>query len=74
MRALLRDREDNTLIAIEVTEVYYDPDEQTVYLTCESDDTYYIEKVVRVNADSIARELVDKGTADLTEYLACRDD
>lgn len=33
MRALLKDKEDSTLIAIEVTEAIYDPEEHTLTLS-----------------------------------------
>ncbi len=56
MRALLKDKEDSTLIAIEVTEAVYDPEEQILYLR-NADASYQVESIIAVNADAAIREL-----------------
>ena len=72
MRALLKDKEDSTLIAIEVTEAVYDP-EQILYLR-NADASYQVESIIAVNADAAIRELFDRGAVDLTFYPACQED
>ena len=48
MRALLKDKEDSTLIAIEVTEAIYDPEEHILYLR-NADASYQVESIIAVN-------------------------
>lgn len=74
MRALLRDQEDNTLLAIEVTEAYYVPDDQILYMETITGDTYCAGKMIQINADSIVRELYERGAADLTSYSSWLDE
>lgn len=69
MRALLKDKEDSTLIAIEVTEAVYDPEEQILYLR-NADASYQVESIIAVNADTAIRELFDRGAIDLTFYVS----
>ena len=71
MRALLRDAQDQTRIALEVEEVVYDPKDNKLFL-CET--CYAVSKVVRANADSIIEELVIKGYSDLTEFESEQDE
>jgi hypothetical protein len=73
MRALLRDQEDQTLIALEVTEAAYYPDDQDLGLYS-GDTTYMVHKIVKANADSLIRELYDTGKADFTNYPAEHED
>ena len=67
VRALLRDKSDQTLIAIEVTEAVYDPEERTLYLR-NADASYQVERILRINADSAIQELYQKGLVDLTAF------
>ena len=60
MRALLRDAQDQTRIALEVEEVVYDPKDNKLFLYTTSETCYAVSKVVRANADSIIEELVMK--------------
>ena len=69
MRALLRDKSDNTLIVIEVTEACYSPQDNELYLNS-PDNEYCIEGIVQVNADSVFSELFETGKADLSIYKA----
>lgn len=73
MRALLKDKEDRTLIAIEATEAVYDPEEQILYLR-NADASYQVESIIAVNADAAIQELFDRGAVDLTCYPACQED
>ncbi len=73
MRALLKDKADQTLIAVEVTEVVYDPDAAILYLR-NADAGYQVERIVRVNADGALRELYEKGLVDMTEFPAAAED
>lgn len=73
MRALLKDKEDSTLIAIEVTEAIYDPEEHILYLR-NADASYQVESIIAVNADAAIRELFDRGAIYLTFYPACQED
>lgn len=68
MRALLRDRLDHSLIALEVEQVCYDENAQELYLS--SPDYDYFVSMVKVNADSFILELYENGKADLTQYGA----
>ena len=61
MRALLRDAQDQTRIALEVEEAVYDPKDNKLFLYTTSETCYAVSKVVRANADSIIEELVMKG-------------
>ena len=63
----------STLIAIEVTEAVYDPEEQILYLR-NADASYQVESIIAVNADAAIRELFDRGAVDLTFYPACQED
>ena len=71
MRALLKDKEDSTLIAIEVTEAVYDPEEQILYLR-NADASYQVESIIAVNADAAIRELFDRGAVDPSTLLVRR--
>ena len=73
MRALLKDKEDSTLIAIEVTEAIYAPEAHILYLR-NADASYQVESIIAVNADAAIRELFDRGAIDLTFYPACQED
>ena len=68
MRALLRDAQDQTRIALEVEEAVYDPKDNKLFLYTTSETCYAVSKVVRANADSIIEELVMKGYSDLTQF------
>ena len=57
MRALLRDVEDQTLIALEVEEAIYDPEDQLLMLYASSGTNYEVSRIVRSNADSMIKEL-----------------
>ena len=53
MRALLRDIEDQTLIALEVEEAIYDPEDQLLMLYASSGTNYEVSKIVRSNAAAV---------------------
>ncbi len=72
MRVLLRDSEDNSLIAFDAQEVIFDPEDQTMILAA-GDLSYVVEKIAQVNADEYIRELVDQGKVDLTMFKAKAD-
>ena len=57
MRALLRDAQDQTRIALEVEEAVYDPKDNKLFLYTTSETCYAVSKVVRANADSIIDSL-----------------
>ena len=63
MRALLRDAQDQTRIALEVEEAVYDPKDNKLFLYTTSETCYAVSKVVRTNADSILEELAMRATA-----------
>ena len=69
MRALIRDKSDNTLMLIEVTEACYSPEDKELYLTSPDHD-YCIEGIVQVNAHSAFTDLFDTGKVDLSIYKA----
>ena len=70
MRALLRDVEDQTLIALEVEEAIYDPEDQLLMLYASSGTNYEVSKIVRSNAESMIKELAEKGFSDMTQFSA----
>ena len=53
MRALLRDAEDQTLIALEAEEAVYDPEDQLLLLYAASGTNYEVSRIGRANADSM---------------------
>ena len=69
MRALLRDAEDQTLIALEAEEAVYDPEDQLL-LYAASGTNYEVSRIVRANADSMIKELAEKGFCDMTQFTA----
>ena len=69
MRALLRDAEDQTLIALEVEEAIYDPEDQLLMLYAASGTNYEVSRIVRSNADSMIKELAEK--TELTLLKRC---
>lgn len=74
MRALLRDRSDNTLIAFEVEQAVYDPEDLSILLYSASGTCYEIQQIVRANADSMIKELAEIGYCDFTQYKALEND
>ena len=74
MRALLRDAEDQTLIALEVEEAVYDPEDQLLLLYAASGTNYEVSRIVRANAEARAqrraKELAEKGFCDITQFTA----
>ena len=70
MRALLRDGDDQTLIALEVEEAIYDPEDQLLLLYAASGTSFEVSKIVRANADSMIRELAEKVFCDMTQFTA----
>lgn len=70
MRALLRDAEDQALIALEVEEAVYDPEDQLLLLYAASGTNYEVSRIVRANADSMTKELAEKGFCDMTQFTA----
>ena len=70
MRALLRDVEDQTLIALEVEEAIYDPEDQLLMLYASSGTNYEVSRIVRSNADSMIKEFAEKGFCDMTQFTA----
>lgn len=69
MRVLMRDSQDNSLIAFDAQEVIFDSEDQSMILTA-GDLSYAVDKIAHVNADAYIRELVDLGKVDLTMYGA----
>lgn len=69
MRVLMRDSQDNSLIAFDAQEVIFDLEDQSMILTA-GDLSYVVDKTAQVNADAYIRELVDLGKVDLTMYGA----
>lgn len=69
MRVLMRDSQDNSLIAFDAQEVIFDPEDQSMILTA-GYLSYVVDKIAQVNADAYIRELVDLGKVDLTMYGA----
>lgn len=69
MRALLKDKEDGTLILIAVTETSYDPERMELCLYA-GETCYTVEKITRVIADSQVQELYENGKADFTQFSA----
>ena len=61
MRALLRDAEDQTLIALEAEEAVYDPEDQLLLLYAASGTNYEV---------SMIKELAEKGFCDMTQFTA----
>ena len=74
MRALLRDVEDQTLIALEVEEAIYDPEDQLLMLYASSGTNYEVSKIVRSNAELMIKELAEKGFCDMTQFSATEGD
>ena len=69
MRALLRDKEDSTLIAVSVNSICYSPEALELYIDT-GHSSYTVERIIQANADSLIRELFENGKADLTDYQA----
>lgn len=69
MRVLMRDSQDNSLIAFDAQEVIFDSEDQSMILTA-GDLSYVVDKIAHVNADAYIQELVDLGKVDLTMYGA----
>ncbi|MDO4841653.1 MAG: hypothetical protein Q3982_03135 [Phoenicibacter congonensis] len=69
MRVLMRDGQDQSLIAFNAQEVIFDPEDQAMILTS-GDLSYVVEKVTQINADDYIRELVDQGKVDLSMFNA----
>ena len=74
MRALLRDGQDQTRIALEVEEAVYDPESNQLFLYTSSETCYVVFRVVKANADSVIEELAAKGYCDLTQFEASQDE
>ena len=74
MRALLRDGDDQTLIALEVEEVVYDPEDQMLLLYAASGTNYEVSRIVRANADSMIKDLAETGFCDMTQFAATEGD
>lgn len=68
MRALLRDKDDSTLIAIEVSEAVYEKEGQRILFYTLTDTCYAVERIVDANAESLIRVLFTSGCADFTTY------
>ena len=68
MKALLRDKSDNTLIASEVEQAVYDPEDLSILIYSTSGTCYEVKEVVRVNADSMIKELAETGYCDFTQF------
>ena len=69
MRVLMRDIQDNSLIAFDAQEVIFDPEDLSMILTA-GDLSYVVDKIAQVNADAYIREVVGLGKVDLTMYGA----
>lgn len=74
MRVLLRDAEDQTLVAFEAEEAIYDPEQQKIFLYSASGTCYAVSRIVRPNADSLIKELAEKGVCDMTQFEATEDE
>ena len=53
MRVLMRDSQDNSLIAFDAQEVIFDPEDQSIILTA-GDLSYVVDKIAQVNADALS--------------------
>ena len=73
MRALLQDKEDDTLIAVAVESIYYAPDVMELYISS-GYSNYTIDRIIQANADSLIRELFETGKSDMTAYPASVDE
>ena len=73
MRALLKEKDDQTIFAVEVVEMGYDKEEKELYVTTQA-HFYVISRIVEVNARSAVQELYEKGMVDLSTYDAEIDD
>ena len=62
--------EDQTLIALEAEEAVYDPEDQLLLLYAASGTNYEVSRIVRANADSMIKELAEKGFCDMTQFTA----
>ena len=51
MRVMMRDSQDNSLIAFDAQEVIFDPEDQSMILTA-GDLSYVVDKIAQVNADA----------------------
>lgn len=74
MRALLRDAKDQTMIAFEVEEAIYDPKQQKIFLYAASGSCYAVSRIVKPNADSMIKELAERGVCDMTQFEATEDE
>ena len=64
------DAYDQALIALEVEEAVYDPEDQLLLLYAASGTNYEVSRIVRANADSMIKELAEKGFCDMTQFTA----
>ncbi len=69
MRVLLCDSVDNSLVALEVDEVNYDPDDRTVCISTVH-GWYELYNMTKNLADNIITTLYNEGKIDITEYKA----
>ena len=69
MRALLKEKDDQTIFAVEVVDMGYDKEAKELYVTTQA-HFYVISRIVEANARSAAQELYDTGKVDLTAYDA----
>lgn len=66
MRVLAKDESDDFLRAFEAVDVYFDSEQKALCFSLANSDSYYIENVMPMDADSIIYDLYSKGAADLT--------
>ena len=59
-----------TRIALEAEEAVYDPEDQLLLLYAASGTNYEVSRIVRANADSMIKELAEKGFCDMTQFTA----
>lgn len=73
MRALLKEKDDQTIFVVEVVEMGYDKAEKELYVTTQA-HFYVVSRIVEANARSAVQELYEKGVVDLTAYDSEIDD
>lgn len=70
MRALLRDKTDGTLVALETVEAVYDREEQKIFLYTADGIGYQVGPIIEVNAEPLIFDLFKNGLSDMSSYPA----
>ena len=73
-RVLLKDHAENGFVLadlyVEDAIDIYDPEDQLLLLYAASGTNYEVSRIVRANADSMIKELAEKGFCDMTQFTA----